>query len=76
MAVSSRHFSLALNVTSDGHPPSEATPPSVAFSPPSLVSWSLCYRMINLMLNLEAVFLAQREREITGSERDRDRERK
>jgi len=75
MAVSSRHFSLALNVTSDGHPPSEATPPSVAFSPPSLVSWSLCYRMINLMLNLEAVFLAQRERDYWQRERQRQREK-
>lgn len=70
MSVSSRYFSLALNVTSDGHPPSEATPPSVAFSPPSLVSWSLCYRMINLMLNLEAVFLAQRERDYWQRERE------
>lgn len=70
MAVRSRHFSLALNVTSDGHPPSEVTPPSVAFSPPSLVSWSLCYRMINLMLNLEAVFLAQRERDYWQRERE------
>lgn len=70
MAVRSRHFSLALNVMSDGHPPSEVTPPSVAFSPPSLDSWSLCYRMINLMLNLEAVFLAQRERDYWQRERE------
>ncbi len=73
-SVRPRPFLLALNVTSDGHPHQKRRLLRLHSLHP-LVSCSLCYRMINLMLNLEAVFLAQRERDYWQRESDRQKVR-
>lgn len=71
-AVRPRPFLLAPNVTSDRHPPQKRRLLRLHSLRP-LVIWSLCYRMINLMLNLEAVFLAQRERDYWQRESERQK---